>query len=247
GVTLSVSLAILLFGAVNRLTYRTPRPVSELTTVVFEQDHCDYDLPLVGFTREPERSYEIFFQWILRLGYYPSAVPGVEESIQKAEMILLINPVVEFSESEMDALEGFVLQGGRLLIADKVDNSSDASRKLLKRFGISSDKGLVADASPAYEPTSQVSWDLGSAFELRGGSSLLFTEEAVPVMTYAKHGEGLVLALSFSDAFTDANMGFTEGVLPDARLLHHYHLEFAIVKGLIEGTPRETLINADRL
>jgi len=247
GVSFSVSLAILLFGAMNRSTYRRPEPVSKLTTVVFEQEHTDYDLPLVGFTREPARSYEIFFQWILRLGYYPFAVSGVEESIEKADLILIINPVADFSEREIDALEQFVSQGGRLLVADKLDNSSDASMKLLKRFGIRSDKGLVAEASPAYEPSSQMSWDLGSAFELRGGKPLLFTEKAIPVMTYEKHGEGLVLALSFSDSFTDANMGFTEGVLPDLSLLHHYHLQFAIIKGLVEGTPRETLINADRL
>ncbi|TET43797.1 hypothetical protein E3J62_12185 [candidate division TA06 bacterium] len=247
GAMFSASLAILLFGAINRSTYKLPTPVSELTGVVFEQGHCDYDLPLTGFTREPGQSYEIFFQWVLRLGYYPFAVPNIEESIERGDLVVLINPVSDFTAREIDALERFVSQGGRLLVADRVENGSDASRKLLERFDIFADKGLVADASPAYEPSSQISWDLGDAFELRGGKPLLFSERAVPVMTFADHGEGLVLALSFSDAFNDAGMGFTEGVLPDRRLLHHYHLQFAIIKGLIEGNPREALINADKL
>lgn len=247
GIIFSVSLAIFLFGALNRSVHRPPKPISKFNSIVFEQDHCDYDLPLTGFTREAGQSYEMFFQWVLRLGYYPFAVPNIEESIERGDLVVLINPVSDFTAREIDALERFVFQGGRLLVADRVENGSDASKKLLERFDIFADKGLVADASPAYEPSSHVSWDLRDAFELRGGKPLLFTERAVPVMTFADHGEGLVLALSFSDAFNDAGMGFTEGVLPDPGLLHHYHLQFAIIKGLIEGNPREALINADKL
>jgi hypothetical protein len=42
-------------------------------------------------------------------------------------------------------------------------------------------------------------------------------------------------------------MGFTEGVIPDAELLNHYRLQFALLKGLAEGRVRETLMNADEL
>ncbi len=250
GVIFSVSLAIFLFGALNRSVYRPPKPISKFNSIVFEQDHCDYDLPLLGFVREPYRGYEIFYQWILRLGYYPFAVPGVEESIEKAEktgLILFINPSVDFTGKEIDALERFVSDGGRLLVADRVDNSSNASIKLLDRFGMSADKAVKVEATPAYEPSSHMSWNLGDAFELKGGKPLLFTEEATPVMTFTEYGDGLVAALSFSQAFADAGMGYIEGVLPDRRLLHHYHLQFAIIKGLIEGNPREALINADKL
>jgi hypothetical protein len=92
-----------------------------------------------------------------------------------------------------------------------------------------------------------VSWPLGRAYHLDGGESLLYTEEAYSVAALVKHGDGLVLVISFSDAFTDAGMGHSEGVIPDEGLLHRYRLQFALLKGLAEGTLPETLRNADKL
>jgi hypothetical protein len=243
----AVSLAIFAFGAISKATYRLPHPISKFSTVAFEQSHCDYDLPLTAFNDDPTRGYEVFYQWILRLGYYPAATHSIKESVAKGDVLVLINPDVYFSDEEVDALDGYVLKGGRLLIADWPGNKSDAGLRLMEKFGISGNKEVEVTASPAYEPTSQKMWNLGNAFELKGGTPLLFTENAVPVMTFVERGEGLVVAVSFSDAFSDANMGVNEGVIPDPDLLHHYHLQFALVKGLVEGNLKENLITADEL
>jgi hypothetical protein len=243
----SVSLAALLFGSVTRAGYHCPSPARDFTSVVFEQNHCDYDLPLTDFVDEHTRSYEIFFQWVLRLGYFPSVGIDIDDSIAGADIVVLINPVRRFDDSEMDALMRFTARGGRILVADGPGNSSESSEQLLRSFGIGLDKREVVDASPAYEPLSQQRWDLGEAFPLQGGTPLLFTEEAHVVSTVTRHGRGLVLAISFSHAFSDASMGFTEGVIPDAELLNHYRLQFALLKGLAEGRVRETLMNADEL
>ena len=53
--------------------------------------------------------------------------------------------------------------------------------------------------------------------------------------------------MEYNREWADINMGVSERALPDAGLLHHYHLQFAIIKGLIEGNSREALINADRM
>jgi len=243
----SVSLGVLVLGPMTEKLYQAPQPLSDFTSVVFEQDHCDYDLPLTGFVDEMTNAYEIFYQWVLRLGYYPFVVDGIEESVQRADVLVLINPVHDFSSRELDHLEGFVRNGGRVLVAESSRAASNSADSLLARFGIRPDRAKVADDASAYEPTSQVSWTLGKVFHLEGGDPLLYTEEAYSVATLVERGHGLFLAISFSDAFADANMGFTEGVIPDAKLLHHYQLQFALLKGLVEGTLREALREADKL
>ncbi len=247
GVVSSISLAILLSGQLNLRSYRPRERIRQFTSVVFEQDHCDYDLPLTGFTREPARSYEIFFQWVLRLGYYPSAANSVKECAERGDVVVVINPNVGFSQGDLENLEEFVLEGGRLLVADSPDNDSEAAVELLDRFEITADKSRAVGASPVCEPISQSEWELGQGYRLSGGKPLLFNEEAIPVMTYKEHGKGLILALSFSQVFSDAGMGITEGVIPDEELLHHYRLQFAIMKGLVDGRPHEVLINAENL
>lgn len=244
---LVVSAGVMLFGAMNRKVYGAPQPISEITSVVFEQGHCDYDLPLTGFLDDPARGYEIFYQWILRLGFYPFIVDDVSEGVDNADIMVFINPISGFNDGEIVALDEFVAHGGRILVADMAGNRSESSDQLLTRFGIRASKARVVDASRAYEPVSQLRWNLGEAFHLDGGTPLLYTEEAFVVSAFAEHGQGYVLALSFSPVFNDANMGFTEGVIPDADLLHRYHLQFALIKGLADGSLREALANADNL
>jgi hypothetical protein len=243
----SISLAVFLFRILTVVAYKSPQPAQDFTSVVFEQGHCNYDLPLTDFVREPERGYEIFYQWVLRLGYFPFVANSIDESIERADIVVFINPTSNFSDTEIDALEEFVSGGGRILVADCPGSGSDSSSRLLRRFGIGAVKSRTINASPSYEPASQHTWNLGQAFPLEGGAPLLFNEEAHVVSTFATRGEGFVLAISFSQAFADANMGFTDGVIPDAELLHHYKLQFALLKGLAEGRLRETLMNAEGL
>ena len=67
----SLSCALLACQSLSRKAYPLPQPVTPYTKVVFEQEHGDYELPLQGFTDKADRSFEVFYQWVLRIGYYP--------------------------------------------------------------------------------------------------------------------------------------------------------------------------------
>jgi hypothetical protein len=67
-----------------------------------------------------------------------------------------------------------------------------------------------------------------------GGEPLLTLEGQSPIVSLARHGDGLVAVAAFSQPFTDREMG-TTATVPTAHQRFLYEIEYWLLRGLVEG------------
>jgi hypothetical protein len=205
------------------------------TKVVFEQEHGDYELPLKGFTKERDRSYEVFYQWVLRVGYYPFTGKTLKQDIQDADILIIINPNKEFDPEEKAQVKGYLENGGRLLLMDSATNERSTANELLAPLGMSikREKRVIIPSQYSTSWMSRMSQNYALAIE--GGDALLRSVEGEPIFSTASIGKGTVAVMTFSNVFTNPGMGGSYRVVPDAKQRQIYDLQFNILKGLVQG------------
>ena len=67
-----------------------------------------------------------------------------------------------------------------------------------------------------------------------GGEPLLTLEGQAPVVSLARHGDGLIVAASFSHPLSDREMG-TTAVIPDDHQRFLFETEFWLLRSLVGG------------
>ncbi|MCK5256755.1 MAG: hypothetical protein KAQ81_12070, partial [Deltaproteobacteria bacterium] len=119
-----VSSTLLICQSLSYQSYPLPTPRTPYTKVVFEREHGDYELPLQGFTKEREKSYEVFYTWVLRVGYYPFTGKTLEEDLNDAHLLIIINPHQRFYPDERDRVKTYLQKGGKILLMDSPANTN---------------------------------------------------------------------------------------------------------------------------
>lgn len=219
---------------INHEVYALPQPAREFIRVAFERDHCDYELPIEGFVQHAERSYDLFYQWVMRLGAVPSVEPSVAECTRGADAIVLVRPSGEFTQEQIEKLAGFVEAGGGLLILDSPTLPGAAAQPVLNAFGMKISRegqpyqGLV-------EAADSTTFTVESAWPVGGGDPLARGLGGEVLAAAKKHGKGNVVVATFAERFGDLNMGGTWGTKPDAELLNVYQMEYALVRAALAG------------
>ena len=233
--TFCMSFALFICQFLSFKAYPLPNPRIPYTKVIFEREHGDYELPLKGFTKEREKSFEVFYQWVLRVGYYPFTGKTLKEDLKDASMLIIINPNKEFQPDELEKVKDFLQQGGKLLLMDGANNLNSTANELLAPFGMKI-KGEKKVTLPSTYNTSWMS-RLGQnkAFAIEGGDGLLFSVEGKPILVTAKTGKGMIAIMTFSQLFTNPPMGGSYRVQPNQQQKEIYELEFNILRGLVEG------------
>jgi hypothetical protein len=234
--TFCLSIALMISQSFAHLSYPFPTPRTPYTKVIFEQEHGNYELPLKGFTKEHQKSYEVFYQWVLRVGYYPFTGKTLREDLREAPSILIIiNPVKKFLPEELTMVKEFLEQGGKLLMMDTPLNEESTANELLATFGITiiRDKQVTLPASYSASWMSRIAQD--KAFAIQGGDSLLQSVDETPILSTVRIGKGMVAVLTFSQLFTNPPMGNSYRVEPTQQQRQIYNLQFTILRGLEQG------------
>jgi len=232
------AVPLLAFGArqINREVCALPQPQSKVVRFYFEQGHCDYDLPIEGFVTQPSRSYDVFYQWVLRLGDFPSVGRSVEECTSAADAIVLIRPNREFSQKEIEELKAFVGRGGGLLVLDNPGLPEVAVQPLLRAF----DLNVAREGQPCIgevRATDGTTFTVESAWPIRGGQPLAWGAGGEVLAAAATIGNGSVVVASFADRFSDPYMGGGWGAKPNSELLAVYQMEYTFLRAAIAGIP----------
>jgi hypothetical protein len=241
----TVSLAILVvigaapllaFGArwVNREIGGLPLPHEKVTRVYFEQDHCDYELPLKGFVAQAARGYDVFYQWVMRLGVFPFVGDTVDECANAGDAIVLIRPNREFNQREIERVKAFVEGGGGLLVLDSANQPGVAVQPLLNAFGMSIVRSGQPVAGEARDGD-RTTFTVESAWPVAGGEPLAWSAAGEVLAAVSKHGKGRVVVASFADRFCDQSMGGGWGIKPDTDLLHVYQMEYGLLRVMLYG------------
>jgi len=230
-----IALAIPLFTAINRANYPLPEPHTRPTQIYFEKEHSNYELPLLGFVKERNKSYAIFYQWVLRLGYFPGVGPGIRDCTERGDLAVIINPQREFTPEEISTVKEYISGGGKVLLMDNPLNTGSSANSLVQAFGMNIKPAEKTSYSSVYDASRKNSWPIATTAvnSIEGGKGLLFSAAGKAVLSVAEEGKGTLAVMTFSDSFVDSKMGTSEHVVPAEQMLRRFGLEFAILRGLI--------------
>jgi len=234
--TFCLSIALMIGQSFAHLSYPFPTPRTPYTKVIFEQEHGNYELPLKGFTKDHQKSYEVFYQWVLRVGYYPFTGKTLMEDLREAPSILIIiNPHQEFHPDELTKIKAYLEQGGKILLMDSPLNEQSTANELLVPLGMNIKRDKEITLPVPYHLSWMTRHGQSSAFPIEGGNGLLQSVEGLPIISTATMGKGMIAIMTFSQLFTNPPMGGSYRIEPNQQQRQIYELQFDILRGLIEG------------
>jgi len=218
-----------------RRAYRPPEPHQPVHTIVFDIGHGDYELPVFSFPQKYFKSYEIFYQYVLRLDYYTTISFDLRRAARGDDPLLLIRPAGPFDEPTRRALDEFLHRGGSILVLDSPTNEKSTANELLRPYGLAFARG-VRRGGLVFEPAAgaRICLSYGAA-GVEGGTPLLTTEAGETIAAVQRVGRGQIAAAGLADRFCDVRMGGGTRVIPDPDMRAAFELEFELMRGLVEN------------
>jgi hypothetical protein len=135
---LAFSTVTPLCSYLTNISYQLPPVQTDYTQVCFEQQYSSVNISVKPTTLlgNNKNNFGTFFVWTQRVGCVPSLERTLKDAIGHGDVIVIINPVQPFTETEIHLLTTFVENGGRLLLMDSVTNTESTANELIGNFGI---------------------------------------------------------------------------------------------------------------
>ena len=125
--------------------------------------------------------------------------------------------------------------------------SDSTANQLVEHFGMSFGSDPCAGAW-IVEPTSGARVCRAvPARPVTGGTPLLQTDGGATVLAFAPVGKGFLIAAGIADRFVDTRMGYSSRRIPDRELRAVYALQFALLRGMVNGDLAEQIAALGRL
>jgi len=243
---LSFSMGAPIFSYINTVNYPLPSAHTDFSQVCFVQEHSNIKISLEPsiIIEKEENEFGTFFVWTQRIGCIPSVETMLDDAVQKADVIVFINPINTFSDKDIDLISRFIENGGKMLVMDSITNSMSSSNELISNFGMWINK--KSDNLQLFENISEIGKNnskgiIFSPYLLISGGEKTIVDERnetqISIMNFyneltGKNGTIVVVVDSFT--FRDQNMGgvFTE---PNDDQLGIYDTEFLIFEELLKA------------
>jgi hypothetical protein len=164
-----------------------------------------------GYTDVPPwQRFEELYISLARVGMFPGGGDIGDLDGVALRGLVIVNPGGSFTRREVETVSDFVKSGGRLLVLDGVANSGSAANELLQAFqmGIAM-RPVTACSCAATAPEARLSIP-GAGFspglEILGGEALATDSSRRVTASRAAHGNGSVLVVVDSYAFSEAGL-----------------------------------------
>jgi len=275
----AAALSMGFFTALTKHAYPMPKPHPQrpLVKIVFEKEFSEYEIPVSGFVKDQQRSFSIFYQWVLRLQYFPFLKYTVDDALaEKPNVLVMINPstitpkgreFVDHVDAEnvertlVPRLRKYLKEGGSLLLMDDATNEKSLANMILEPLvpgmRIEGQRQSTPYGTKPQQQQTQMTAAMDTAgrtvcavpvgLSVRGGTPLLTTADGKAVMAEATVGKGKVLVMSASKRFCDAKMGFSQNAAPNSDALQAYWLQYAMLTGLVDGGVDSEIQKVNRL
>jgi len=227
--TFGWTCAVLTAQTIHRFSMPLPGAARPLVKVAIDRTVCDAPLSKSGVIMGEANGFGIFERWILRLGYFTSRQHG--RKVFQSDLVVLLHPNGTIEDVFRRDMVEFVEAGGKVLILDSPENVRSTANSLLYPFGLALERSTRLSGS-LKTPEGWPSVHVTSACRVSGGEPLTWLDN-MPVASRVQHGKGTVTVIGFGGRFTDANMGHTGEVVPDADLRKVFDLEFAMLKHIV--------------
>jgi len=212
-------------------SFPLPTPRVKPVEVAFLREHCDYELPVTDFVRDAERSFDLFYQWVLRLRYFPRVRETLDNPLDE-DLLVIINPVTAFSAQELQRIRAYVEKGGKVLVLLRGASDRAAAASLLDPFALRVEPGSTPPGKPLLAADGTPTGIVTDGVVVSGGQ-VLYRIDGLPVAAVSTLGRGKVVVAGFGDCFSNSVMGYTNATLPDASLTARFRLEFRLLQFLL--------------
>ena len=245
--------------------------------IIMDRTVSDAGLSKSGFVGGRKGSFALFERWLLRRPYITVEKDGKKEKVLRpgyftsrragadafnGDMLVFLYPHKRPSEEFLDDLVRYVEGGGRVLVIDAPENTSDlpnwalslhglmnparvnrfnstlgldnnsTANALLAPFGLSVTKPLDIDG-PLHVPAGWPSVPVVAACAVDGGRPLMSLKGHTVAGT-KRVGKGSVTVIGFGQRFSDPKMGMVGDVVPDEKERQVYELEFKLIPAIVE-------------
>jgi len=241
--TLGWGVAVPAVRAVNRASVPAPQPIRHMVRVGIDRTICDANLPRNGFIAGRRTDYGQFERCIPRVGYFPFRAAGRE--LDKASMILFLDPNLSVPEGFADRMKRYVADGGKLLVFDSPENAKSSANRLLAPFRMETRRPYVPLGGQVSLPGDWPAPVVKGSLEVKGGTPFAKIKDS-PVGAWKKHGRGKVWVIGFGSRFTDSQMGYIGDVTPSGELVPVFRMAYKLLRSVAEDTPTTAPVEPPR-
>jgi hypothetical protein len=238
----AAALGFLFFTALTDHLYALPSAHKGFKSVSFETGHSNFTLPVKELVDKHPLNYHTFFVWTQRKGYFPTLEADLGSTLEKGDLVVLINPVKTFSSDDIKRITDYIEEGGRMLILDGPRNRQSTTNRLLEAFGMGLDPSSIAD-SRVYTPDGTPMGRIRGAGTVKGGRASLLTPDGRSLFSVARKGKGTLGVMNFAATFANPSMGGTQ-IRPDETRLKIYNLMYYMID-IMEQTDARAVVQAD--
>jgi len=237
--SLAFSVSASSFHLINKANYPLPSPHTDYIRICFDSKHSDYVIlpPPASFLVDSKKLFNTFFVWTQRMGYIPYIEEKIDKnSLEKADAVVIINPVRSFAKEEIRALSDYVKNGGKLLVMDSILNEHSTANDLLQHFGMwITVESKYVSTKPKSNAIANVTVNLSISIpylNIVGGNVIVLDKENHTILSTLDVGKGMVAVFVDSHTFSNAVMGsvFT---IPDSNQERIYNMEYFIFEDIL--------------
>lgn len=211
-----------------------PQPKAELARVTFIQDDPSYEMSMWSFTESYERSYAIFYQWLLRVGLFPAFAGEIDPLPANTNVVVRVIGAGEPTPETEKSIQSSVENGVPVLFLVRSDANRN-SLQLLESYGLQAAMVPFPASKSLRVSNAAASWPIPweAQRRLTGGTAILEDEKGRAVFGKAENAP--VYVFLGADRFTDVWMGRDQGRTPTLALRRLFELQFSLFRGLRNG------------
>ncbi len=246
---LFASISTISFSHINNVNYPLPKPHTSIENrICFEEEYSSGVISAVpsfalgsDFSKSQKENFNTFYVWSQRVGCFPSVEKNLEDATRKGSLVVIINPVKQITQNDLNQLINYVSSGGKLLILDSVYNFDTKSNSILNNFGISitsnnefMDSDIATNQNMLYESLNNhtIGSNINPYLSISGGTSILIDDTGNSVFSIIQYGKGLVSVFVDSITFSQEVMGGVFAI-PDSNMRQIYDTEYYILESLM--------------
>lgn len=224
-------------GCAERVVHTPSAPIYKLqheANVAFLSSSERAIWPIEEFVRDYDRSYSMFFQWVLRVEGFPRLEASLEAALGSSNIVACLDPA-QLHSWELDMLFEHVNAGAVLFAIESAPNASIEA--IAKRIGAELSPETVACRTVA---TRYGAIDLGGRLEcaraVMGGTSVINAETEAgnrSLLSLFEFGEGIVVLGTHGALITDSAYGQRYHAQPDGNRRRLFELQFDLFRAAL--------------
>lgn len=231
-------LSYFLFSSLKFSSYAVQEPTTNYYRICFDNEYSDIDMPITTLTQDYYKSYNTFYISLQRLGYFPSIINSIEESLKDNDLVIIINSKKEFPEFITKKMSSFLNGGGKLLILEDHYDETQFSSKLLARLDVDLTDNTfnnMPTSTNNIPPSTTDQENSESENEIGENKKIIRTNQgkSLPPLEKYKLGKGEIYVLYNSHLYNDINMGIANAV-PNKDQLKNNRLIYNLIEFIVK-------------